>query len=235
MKLWSGLALSVSFVFGGELQRPEPFFTHQNIITYSIVNYPKDGGGEKQNADLKIVSVVNAGSRTSSSGILTYYNRKGQPSVLYRMRFASDSMNFYVHSTNWSYESLDSEKDGSVYTGDSLWYPYNMKVGDTLPDAWTLRETHSDDFSGKFRTEFKSRKVVSQDTIDTPFGKTVTFRIDMVLKFSSKYNSHYSGKNKNQDEITVSEYFSPEIGVVKTEYRDAEYGVTRIVMESYKK
>lgn len=235
MKLWSGIAVSVAIFSGGELKRPEPFFTHQNIITYSIVNYPKNGGGEKQNAQLEIVSVVNAGSKTSSSGILTYSSRKRQLSAMYRMRFASDSANFYVYATNWSYETVDADKEGSVYSGDSLWYPYNMKIGDTLPDAWTLRETHSNDFSGKFLTEFKSRKVVSQDTIDTPFGKTVTFRIDMVLKFSAKYNSHYSGRNKNMDEITVSEYFSPEIGVVKTEYRDSEYGVTKIVMESYKK
>lgn len=235
MKLWSGIILSVSITLSGEFERPEPFFTPQNTISYTITTYPKDGDGERQRGELRIISVVNDGEKISSNGVLTFYTKQQKPSGVFRMSFASDSSFYYVPATNWGYVPLDAEKQGSVYTGDSLFYPYAMNVGDTLRDAWTLRETHTPDFSGKFRTEFKNRKVISNDTIDTPFGKTVAFRIDMVLKFTAKYDSNYSGRNKNRDEITVTEWFSPGIGIVKTEYRDSEYGVTKIVMESYKK
>lgn len=234
MKIWAAAAVSCSILFASdESARPEPFFSHGNVVSYSTTTYPKAGHGKRNTSELKIVSLSGKGDNLLSEALLSYYNEQHKLTGVYKLSFACDSTCFYVHATNWQYIPADNKF--SVYTGDSLWYPYNMKVGDTLPDAWSLRLTESDKLTGQFKKSYTKRKVVALDTLVTPFGQRIAFKIEMILGSDTKFDSDYSGRNKKDKELTVYEWFTPGLGVVRSEYHDDEYGVTKVIMENFKK
>lgn len=233
MKLWSGLFGSLIILAQGEqLVRPEPFFSADNTISYTYATIPKMGSSEKNSYKIKVLNVSGNEPNLLSTCVMMLYNSRGGITALYSLRFACDSNAYYVHATNWTYAVADDKT--SEFSGDSLVYPLDMKVGDSLPDAWTLRVANNRELSGKFKIDFVNRYVASYDTLDTPMGKTPAFRVNTTMKYSSRYTAEHSGAHAKKDDQVISEWFAPGIGIVLTEIRDLEYGDTRIVMDSYK-
>jgi hypothetical protein len=163
---------------------------------------------------------------------MTYvYNKDERQSYLFE--FACDSLNYYVASTNFTLREVEKIRKGThVCSGDSLVYPLNMKAGDTLPDAWCrFVETHGEG-STAATLDFKKRKVEALDTLNLSCGKIPAYRITSTKLILAKVNSTYSGKREERTESEVTEWFSPQFGIVKGEERTADW-VSRIVLESY--
>lgn len=236
MKLFAGIAISALALFGDQdLKRPEPFFVPHNVLSYSYSVTPTEVKAYSLQAVLEITKVTTVNQSAYSEGTLTYGSRSGGATVIYRVRFACDSQNYYVHCTNWLYEPVEPMKGVELkISGDSLWYPLNMKVGDTLRSATASEKYASPTVKDAYTVNFINRKVVAQDSLSTPSGKQVAFRIEMNVSYNSVYDSQ-EVKGRKKQNIEVSEWFVPAIGVVKSEYRDPSTGVTRISMDSYKK
>ena len=100
-------------------------------------------------------------------------------------------------------------KDMEVKTNNaSLNYPTNMTVGSTLPD----NEFTADTYSGTMKLmgmSFKvtNRKVEGKESITTPAGTFDCFKITSNQDFKTIFNFN----------VQMTEWFSPNVGVVKTE------------------
>jgi hypothetical protein len=100
-------------------------------------------------------------------------------------------------------------KDMEVKTNSAtLNYPSNMTVGSTLPD----NEFTADTYSGTMKLmgmSFKvtNRKVEGKESITTPAGTFDCFKITSNQDFKTIFNFN----------VQMTEWFSPNVGVVKTE------------------
>lgn len=100
-------------------------------------------------------------------------------------------------------------KDMEVKTNNAtINYPSNMMVGTTLPD----NEFTADTYSGTMKLmgmSFKvnNRKVEGKETITTPAGTFDCFKITSNQDIKAIFNIN----------MQMTEWFSPNVGVVKTE------------------
>jgi hypothetical protein len=100
-------------------------------------------------------------------------------------------------------------KDMEVKTNNAtLNYPSNMTVGTTLPD----NEFTADTYSGTMKLmgmSFKvtNRKVEAKESITTPAGTYDCFKITSNQDMKTIFNFN----------IQMTEWFSPNVGVIKTE------------------
>jgi hypothetical protein len=234
MKLIAGIAVSVSLLFGAsEPTRPEPFFQSKNQITFSDATVTKSWGTTRSTSILTVESVTEAKGSVSSVCKVQFYNDHHKLTHEYRLLFSADSLTFYVNASNWMHENWTPDK-GYLYSGDSLWYPLSMKVGDTLRSAWAAEDFNTNGVKGGERDEFTKRKVVALDTIEMLNEKIVAHKIEMHVTRTSITKDQYTGNQKNVIEYDVIEWFSPTLGIVKSVHR-TPYGDTRTRMESYKK
>jgi hypothetical protein len=234
MKIWSVAFLSASVVLSSnELKRPEPFFTEKNIIQYYVINYPKAGNGGKMPRTLEVTAVLRDGEHISSVIAAEQLNYNGARYGRYVYNFASDSTCFYVCALNWVYQF--SLSNNVTQNGDSLYYPYAMKTGDSLPPASAFSKVVYSNYSTANNWSFEDRRVAGIDTLTTPFGPVIAFRIEMnIRKF--RVQKYANGQESNKKEtVHITEWFAPELGIVKTEQLDPGYGLTTTIMESCKK
>ncbi len=235
MKLLAGIALSVSVLVGETpLQRPEPFLKEGNVIRLLITQKSDEEGSKRSPATLTIKSVVATGSQSKILATLSHYGKNNKVSQSYRMEYACDSVCFYAHTTNWCYNSIDESPEYREETlGDSIVYPLGMKAGDTLKSGAALKKTITKGGSSSLYMTIKNRKVISLDTISTPFGKTEAFRIENTISTRAVSDFEVYGNNDDSYSYVMIEWFNPSIGVVMSEYRFGK-GNSRIIMESYK-
>lgn len=236
MKLLAGIAISLAMMVSPEpASRPDPFFVEGNELLYRTVVVPRDGAGTDVQATLRIKNVVKRGSTVVSEGELGYPDVSKVLSWKYRVRFACDSLNFYVHAMNWLYEPISKDLDfESVYEGDSLAYPLQLKVGDTLPSAHAKRSYAAKGTRDLTVMDFTERKVVSLDTIETAFGMKTAYRIEMKVHTTSKYISGPGGKRESGIAYMIDEWFIPATGIVRSEYAVGNVGTFRITMLKYR-
>lgn len=216
MKLRWLAGVFICFAFTSDAPvRPDAFLKTGNEITYSAIARVNTSNTEHDRMVVRIKNVEVNGTHISSSAMMAIY-REQETDIrdLYTMNFACDSLNFYVYATNWLYRDAVPRAEMEYrYSGDSLIYPLNMKVGDTLPGASAKKYWKSPKGSGGSTTTFLSRKVTAHDTLDLACGKIPAFRID----FSIRMSDVYTGKPDALYDVT--EWFSPSIGVIKTEYQ----------------
>lgn len=227
MKKWLAIGGIISLAFVGDgPQRPAPFLKAGNEIVYSAVAKVDPERTERDRMVIRIKSVDVLGSHIAAHAMLAVYKKDNEINALYYMNFACDSLNYYVDATNWAYQSVDPIEVKYEYKGDSLIYPLNMKSGDSLPDAYATKRWQSEYGSGEQTIEFTRRTVTALDTLDLAFGKTTAWRIEFNMRM---YESKRSDKDQN---YLVTEWFSPSIGIVKTDYQLGK-GRAVMVMESY--
>ena len=225
MKLFAGIACVCSLLAGGEkLSRPEPFLTTGNKIVYTFYDH-RSGDVNIWNHTLFIRNVSTDGKRTSVNAILALVEN-GRSDTKWSQGFACDSLNFYAYATNWCYVMVDEEGVRSVASGDTLVYPLNMKVGDTLPGATATEKEDWHSVISHTQMDFMHRKVEALDTLEIPGGKITAFRIISDVRVTS---IHTSGKSKEVSKAT--EWFSPVYGIVKRKYEFASGGYTITTME----
>jgi|GEM_PF-3404275 len=228
MKLVAGIGIGITLFTGDSLlPRPLPFLTQGTSFKYEITGKRPAAAIEHSDAVLKIAVVNRKGNNIASTGWLSYYNDKHEVHSVYVVRFACDSLNYYVHAANWCYESLTSTGEQAEYSGDSLCYPLNMHVNDSLPSAWAKSKRSTKSGVSTYSVEFNDRKVVAIDTVSAEFGMLPAFKITTNVTYSSRYDHHEFGKDKSKDMFVLTEWFIPSIGVVKTLYEGANFGTSR--------
>lgn len=234
MKLLAGIALSLVVLAGAEAPvRPEIMFKPGTVMNFVGENDPKGYYHYKFTSTMEIMEAKVNGPHAISTAKITYkLDGEGAPEI-YLVQFACDSLNYYVHALNWSYFNAANKKNlPQVSRGDSLCYPLNMKVGDTLLPAsfHTVKDVEGAHIVSDCR--FSGRKVVALDTIKDAFGTVTAFRIEMMKDDFSKATSSYANLYETSAKTEVVEWFSPQLGVVRSFY-GTDYYAQRTKLKSY--
>lgn len=234
MKLYAGIAVSISLLVGSEeITRPEPIFTAGTVYRFSGEIDVKKEKKQKFVSSFKVNDVIRDGQHWFCNTTMSYLFEKRTVAETYLFQFACDTVNFYVLSANFAYRSIDEVENGKDQTiGDSIVYPLNMKVGDSLPNAWCKSIDNFQEGSSMTTIVFKHRYVEAIDTLKLPCGMIPAFRTSSLRSSRVIGSSKYLGNFDNTLDVHMKEWFSPALGVVKVE-EIGEKSVSKGVLESY--
>lgn len=141
------------------------------------------------------------------------YTDDGQFIPAWYMQYGYDTTNFFAFAVNRSYPNIPEASSGArvIMEGDSLVYPYKMKVGDSLPGATGTRTDVTNGYKAISSVEITQRFVSRLDTLDLPAGKVPAFKIES----TDKWRYVYGGDPKDPSTRHYTEWFSPQYGIVK--------------------
>lgn len=232
MKLIAGAALvSCMFFAGGESKLPDLLFHKGATFTYEGQSTFPDVKDARYTCVLRIDEVTVNGVHRSCVAAIGYPSRDGALDKATICRFACDSLNLYVSAANFARRSIfDRETNDS---GDSLMYPFSMKVGDTLPDAWYKSNTAEPTVTYASDVRYTNRRVESLDTLKLNIGTITAFRISMTEVAVNTSTSQYTGNQSGTLTRTITEWFSPQYGLVKTQ-SERDNGLDVLELFSYK-
>lgn len=209
--------------------RPEAYFVPGHVIRFVLVY--EIGAQRTNTVFIDRVSVSNG--IATIDGTYNHYDTEGKIAKAYRVKYYCDSINWCVSMINQMEFPAKEQPDVlREFEGDSMIYPLGMKPGDTLPGAYGKGTVTSKTFHEAEQIYVFARRVIRCDTVATPMGNIVAFRIDYKIRNMTKTGfPTLNSSNSNNVEISCSDWFSPALGVVKTE-RTSKYGMRRLVIHS---
>ncbi len=147
----------------------------------------------------------------------------------------------YYDNFHWATDvSIGMRPDQQALTGasiaefsDSLVFPYNMKIGDTLHTAHAYKKMSLKGDFWELDNFYYNRKVMERDTIISPLGKIPTLRIEYKISSHMKRKHKMMGDKEETDLHYCSVWFSSEYGIVKTEVT-TKFGMSKTTLESIK-
>lgn len=236
MKIFAGVAIATSVLMGAvEVTRPEAIFKVGTEFRFTGDVDLKKGKKYDYASSFKVTEVIRGGTNNwFCNATMTYVFDNEPDRKSYLFQFACDSLNYYVLAENYAYREVEKVINGENSTsGDSLVYPLQMKVGDTLPDAWCKTRIHFAEGSSTGLIEFTERKVEGLDTLNLSCGKIPAYHIVATKTSRAKVNTSYSGKQEQKDVVTMEEWFSPQLGIVKAiEKADASTSIVFLLSYS---
>jgi hypothetical protein len=211
MKLFSGL-LAASIV-AATVSAPDyvaPYKKKGNSIVYVFSDH-RDKKTERYDHTVKITDVRQQGSVRIVNAVQGYTD-KGQFLPQWYMKFGYDSLHFFAFAVNRAFPNIPTRPDARIsMEGDSLVYPYAMKVGDSLPGATGIRTDIEKQYKSVSTVTVFRRYVSSCDTLDLPYGKVAAYRIES----AEKWEDVSSVSTKTIETRECTEWFSPLYGIVK--------------------
>lgn len=196
--------------------RPEVYFNKGNKIKFKLSSNDKE---EVFYCNYTVKSVVEKNGVTTITvkDQRQYDTGKNQP-WSYRLTYYCDAKQWCADALNpidvdWKESSNPSELE---LISDSLVYPFNMQVGDSLPGASGREITKWESGSSERRVTYSKRFVAGQDDISIGSETLKAFRIEC--------DFHYKKINIKTQEVTKTyiEWFVPSRGIVKRELKSRE-------------
>lgn len=191
--------------------RPEPYFTRGNTLSYTITQ--ENGATSYSDVLVKRIETWNG-----QTVIYAHDNRLNDQ----RKSTFSYSLHFYNDTTNWCVDALNHlncplvySSTGVVLQGDSLVYPYRMKMGDTLPPAAASELIRGVSVNER-RVKFINRKVTATESVTIGGTAMQSFRIECKMISTSITDYGSLGKIPTETIYEFTEWFVPSKGVVKS-------------------
>lgn len=220
-------------VAGFTSQRPLPFLQKDKVITYS--SYVKSPG-DKVNQYSTIVEIETVSSSdlySHSAGTVRFEGSSDDNDYRYKQEFSSDSFAFYASGRNHIYDRVaDNYTKLKLDLMDSLQYPFQMKVGDTLRSCISKFTISVGESKSKSVMSFTNRYVVKLDTLNLPIGKITAWKIEAEMTNKSVASAYGSSK-KETVSCKLYEWFNADYGIVKSE-REIEGVFTSVELKSIK-
>lgn len=209
--------------------RPDAHYKQGAVVSYVIV--APDKSIRKSNSTITSVTVTGDQTRFTFKTIyLNEINDTGSVSYAYCFM---NKKNFWQQLKGAYYGSMIFEVSETMQ-GDSLVYPFDMKIGDTLPTGYRKNTFINPWSSGVSNSFYFNRRVTAIDTIPTPLGKIPCFRVESKESHYSKYDYPKMKDHEEYTEIILhTTWFSPEYGIVKEEWVKRE-GKYKMVLQSIK-
>ncbi len=105
-----------------------------------------------------------------------------------------------------------------------MFFPLQLKAGQTLPDANHTINITSNGRNMKISSRISDRKVEAKETVITPAGKFDAFRISAIIDATTEMEGMTEAMKKNMEEIKkrMGEnrfiiWYSPELTIIKME------------------
>jgi|GEM_PF-1966881 len=213
-------------------QRPLPFLQKDKVITYKA--YVKIAGDKLKEylTVVEIEQVTSSGSYVHSEGTVHFDGDAEYSNVRYFQEFASDSAAFYSSGRNFIYNRTDNVHKVKIDQPDSLQYPYQMKLGDSLKNCIVKFSLSSGQSKSKGELSFTNRVVINPDTLNLPIGRIAAWKIEADMTTQSVTSA--LGKSKREtNTCKLYEWFNAEYGIVKSE-REVGGTFTSVELKSIK-
>ncbi len=119
---------------------------------------------------------------------------------------------------------LRGPSDAANVKAAGMFFPLQLKAGQTLPDANHTINIASSGKNMKISSHIRDRKVEAKETITTPAGKFEAFRISAVIDATTEMEGMTEAMKKSMEEIKkrMGEnrfiiWYSPELVIVRME------------------
>jgi hypothetical protein len=217
-----------SFTLIGALH-PEMYLSKGNDLSFMITS---------ENGAVSY-SVITIETITRNNGLQKIYATNNAQNDQHKNTL-SYRMTYYCDSVNWSVDALNHLNIPLVYSsnfivslrGDSLIYPFNMKVGDTLRQASGSELIYGSGNNERY-VIINSRKVAANENIAVGGEILSAFRIESAMIKGSVTDYGALGKIPTKAEYKFREWFVPSKGVVKSELTSGT-GTTTMLFQSVK-
>lgn len=215
--------MAFSFQIGSDV-RPEMYFS-KGKIPFQITS--ENGAVSYSKVDIQ--TVVDDGRQVTISANDNRFNDQHNSTFSYRMNFCSDSVNWCVDAINHvNTPVVYSSNYILVLTGDSLVYPYAMKVGDTLLPAWAAETKQGT--ANERKVQFTGRKVIATESIGIAGEQLQAFKIECKLISTNVADYGALGTIPTVVTYDFTEWFVPSKGVVKSTLK-SKTGVTTTLLQ----
>ncbi len=204
----------------------------QDCNTYLYLQKDKtiEMTGFNKKGDVTMKSVSKVSNVNTSNGVTTanvvseMFDKNGKSlgtsSVDYSCNSGTISMQMHIDAGQSKQPTSMNFSMTSNGTGD---FPQNMKVGDHLPDYTSQMDMAN---NMKMTVKVTDRMVVAKENITTPAGSFDCFKITYKTSSSTVVGS--LGMKLPSSSIESTIWFAPNVGMVKSEYKNGTMELTAI-------
>ncbi len=146
-------------------------------------------------------------------------NAQGKDEKVIKAEYRCDGKNF-VMDMNF----LRTAGSGTSVKASGLFFPLNIKVGETLPDASHTINIASGGKNMKIISEIKNRKVEAKESITIPAGEFEAYKISAVIDATTEMEGMSEEMKKSMQEVKkrMGEnrfiiWYTPELTILKME------------------
>jgi hypothetical protein len=179
-------------------------------------------------ANARVKQVHERNDTIFSESSVVFTDESGKVTGLGAFYYAKDSFSFISEAKNFLPPKIkyDNVEDVRI-TGNPLNYPLRLDTGMSLKGTTATMKFVRSNASSIMLYELANRKVTGKDSVETKAGKFACWVIT--------YDEHIkpvTGAKKQRDPRTrtVTEWYNPQYGVVKAEYRrDGDVEMVRML------
>lgn len=218
--------LAISFTVASHV-KPDLYFTKRNVISFKIT-------AENGAISYSTIEINNVIAKTGQTDIYADDKRSDdqhKSTFTYRMKFHHDSLNWCEDALNHlKCDAVYSSNKWMIFKTDSLVFPYAIKVGDTLPPAFASETQRYENTENVRKIEFRGRKVAGMDSIPYNSRKVLAYRIECKTTLTTIADYGPLGKIPTELKYDFTQWFAPELGVIKTRSKTATGESTRVML-----
>jgi hypothetical protein len=198
-----------------------------------------DGQGNEIAKQVSTVTKVFAqGNLTISELEIKSTDQHGANTIVSNASYRCDGKLFYMDISGL----LPGGKAAGDIETSGLRLPFAVSVGDTLPDADYTIVMRSEGNTHKIKSYIKERKVESKEVVNTPAGSFECFKISSVIETETNMPGLDEKRKKAVEEMKkkmgknkMTFWYSPDVTIVKMEFRMGEKLVSRSEITAIKK
>lgn len=146
-------------------------------------------------------------------------NAEGKDEKTIKAEYKCDGENF-IMDMNF----LRNAASGASVKASGLFFPLNLKVGETLPDASHTINIASGGKNMKIISEIKNRKVEAKESITIPAGTFEAYKISAIIDATTEMDGMTEEMKKSMKEVKkrMGEtrfiiWYTPELTILKME------------------
>ena len=178
---------------------------------WTMSNY--DAKGKLQGKTIQKVTEYSESSDAFTATFeITSVDKKGEQTLVGSSKMeCKGGVIYFDMSDMFPQEQMQSMEDFDMTVdGENLELPENLKVGQDLKDANVVMHINASPMQFNFKIDITERKVIGEETLNTPAGKFECFKLSQKVFM----------KTMGKIEIHSIEWYSPEVGMVKSETYD---------------
>lgn len=186
----------------------------------------------------RITNVYQEGGMTVSECEMKTANENGKNEKIMNARYKCDGKNFYMDLASL----LSDPKQNTHVETTGLQFPFNVTVGETLPDASNSIVMNRGGKEMKITSYIKERKVEAKESVTTPAGTFECYRISFTIEtdmdipgMDDKSKEVMKEVKKKMGTNKMIFWYAPGITIIKMEFFMGDKLVTRNEVTGIKK
>lgn len=167
----------------------------------------------------KVTKVYSQDGATVSELDMNTTNAAGKDEKIIKAEYRCDGENL-VMDMNF----LRNSSAGTSVKASGLYFPLQLKVGQSLPDAGHTINISSNGKDMKIKSEIKQRKVEAKETITTPAGKFEAYKISAIIEATTEMEGMTEAMKESMKEMQkrMGEnrfiiWYTPELTILRME------------------